>query len=195
MKIVVPLLLIVCISMNTFAQNRRSIITKIYHFQIAELFKATYEVDLDSLKNELVLYFLGHDFTKIGESDSAIEFYSSQTLSCVVREQPHQFAPGRSHRYVKCRIMVYITATIIDIESKKGVIISLRTDNITINASSNISVLGGGYHFDEWSLRKHLYLKFIGGTMLLPPKLNSQIDNYNTAQTKERKKIISGIHY
>ena len=129
------------------------------------------------------------------KSDSVMRFYMRKNVAGVRRGLLHAFANNRRGRYTRCQIHVHVSVWITNVVDKKKVFISSEVVNYTINASTNIYTLGGDHRFHELSLRTFLYTKCLGKTMEMPPELYALVNNYNSIQTKERKKIIQGRHY
>ncbi len=195
MKIALTIILALYLSVNTFAQHRRAIIKQIDRFRNAELYNATFDIELDSLKNILSQYFIQQNYKKMSESDSMMRFYIRKNVAGVRRGEPHAFANNRRGRYTICGIRVDVSVLITNVEGKKKVFVSSAAVNYTINASTNIYTLGGSHRFDELSLRTFLYIKCLGSSIQMPPELYAMVNDYNFNQTKERKKLIQGRHY
>jgi len=195
MKIVLAIVLALCLNLNAFAQNRKVIVKQIERFRDTELYNASYNIEQDSLKELIRQFFRLNNYRAISASDSVMRFYLRKSTIGVRRGVSHASANNRRGRYVRCRIHVYVRVSIMEEEDGKKIIVSSEAVNYTVNASTNIYTWGGSHRFDELSLRTFLYISCVGNAMPMPPELYAMVNNYNSNQTRERKKIIQGRHY
>ncbi|PCH87051.1 MAG: hypothetical protein COB88_06425 [Flavobacteriales bacterium] len=179
----------------TYGQKRKGLIRQIEQYKNTTIYNTAFDCDINSLKVVLHKYFQQQRFKMISESDSDITFYTNKTVKCLRRQPPRGSNTNTPNQYVRCRIEIYVAISISNFESRKKVNISPRYHNLRANASSNISEIIGGYKFDESSLRRYLYIKYHGKTIPLPDNLLTDVNNYNSTQSRDRKKILPGRDY
>ena len=195
MKIILSIILIIFLSANTFAQNRRAIIKQIDRFRNAELYNATFDIELDSLKYLLGQYFAQNKYKRTSESDSVMRFYTRIRVRNAVRGGAYPTSYYRCIRYLSSTLYVYVTAAISNVKGRKKITISSKRVNYTNSNTTDIYLSRASHYFDELSLRRFLYESCFGTTIELSSVLSARVNHYNATQTKERKKLICGRHY
>ncbi|MCD4732200.1 MAG: hypothetical protein K8R74_16460 [Bacteroidales bacterium] len=186
------LILFVTSSIICFAQKRKEIIKHIKEFKKNEILTASYSVDANTLRTNIIDYFSNytrgwynyhrntHDFYNVQRDVSYIctEIYGypvqTKTKVCYGKEYLQIFTNNENNG-IGIKLRVYSK-----IEKGTCVCTGLR---------SQVSA------FNQTGLRKYLFEQICHNEYHLPNELSEKIRKFNSLQKKGSKKIIKGRDY
>ncbi|MBI2966645.1 MAG: hypothetical protein HYY40_02370 [Bacteroidetes bacterium] len=198
---------------NTLAQTRKEIISTIRNYSDETVFKATYGTDNQVLIAILNDFFQKIDYQVESFSDSQITFTGKIPVTivkrnyeyyrgtrnigaiaersnisnkhCDVYREGHCSPPRAVFRtlYVNDNVIVFIY-------SEKG------QHKIRVKSWFDpYSPVFTKSRFNEWELRKYLYIKYYGDSISCPEEITALINEWNLKYVSDRRKIIQGRDY
>lgn len=191
------IILLCCLYLSdSIAQSRRTIINSIREVKIEALNNAKYITGKEDMRSNLKLYFKSIDYKLEAEEDSFIQFSTNVTY---VAERRRQIPYHRESRtigpnYRRYSSKAYVDISIIDLGEAIQLEIYPNLDKRQFSYR-NPNPYRAVFKFQEFRLREHLFISYIGYELPMPEDLMVCITSFNGEQTNYRKKILPGRDY
>ncbi len=180
-----------------FAQTRKSILKEIKSSQNKVYSTSSYPTDSMQLANLIKNYFYKDKFHLLkNEHASFFKFTKIGWLACN-NQSPTLDWYNYGGTIGSCQVNLYVTINIINNNGAKKITIDAWAEeyNTPLTTYFYQRQTFGMYKYNSAALFKYLYYSFYKTPPKLPMPLLSTIENFNTQQTNENKKLIAGRDY
>lgn len=199
------------ISIVSFAQNRKTILSEINSYENRIIREASYQVTGDSLSAVLSNYFTQLDYVLDTISTDGVVY-----LKRLLCQGEQQFLDNNTKKrnsiyrdffisivYFQSNnkpLYLQIETGLIDsytsVYEYNQAVLSLGTSSIAVSGKTPYCFDKGKlFGFNKMEARRFLYVHFYGNKIPFSDELNNKIAAYNASQKKEQKKIIAGRDY
>lgn len=178
----------------SFAQNRKEILKEINSYKKITYENETLTTDTSGLKILIQDFFKHKKYHFVYEQQNTLTFVKNVPIMHKTQNYDREVYHYRAGRYEEMAAKYFVNVVLQSSNGKTKQPHVYANQEIFRNRTT-VSETLGKHRFNELEFYSYLHEETSGTSLEMPKKLKAKIENYNTQQTKEKKKLIAGRDY